>query len=62
MLGVTGGPILDDAIAPIYPQNLRFDSDEPIFGDFEVCPFTPERKGAMQLVCIESAKRLVKAK
>src|SRR5271165_4119311 len=43
-LGVTGGPVLDDAIAPIYPANIRFDSNtEAIFGDFEVCPFTPER-------------------
>jgi hypothetical protein len=60
MLGVTGGPILDDAIAPIViPQNMRFDSNESIYGDFEVCPFTPERKGHLQLVCIESATHLV---
>ncbi|HZP23997.1 MAG TPA: hypothetical protein VFB04_11150 [Terriglobales bacterium] len=59
-LGVTGGPVLDDAVAPIYPQNIKFDSNtEAIFGDFEVCPFTPERKGAMRLVCIESASHLV---
>ena len=61
MLGVTGGPILDDAIDPIFPRNLEFDSaGEAIFGDFEVCPFTPERKGHLQLVCIESATHLVK--
>jgi len=59
-LGVTGGPVLDDAIAPIYPQSIKFDSDtEAIFGDFEVCPFTPEKEGAMRLVCIESASHLV---
>jgi hypothetical protein len=59
-LGVTAGPSLDDADDPIWPSNLRFDADvEAIYGDFEVCPFTPERKGAMQLVCIESATRVV---
>ncbi len=60
MLGVTGGPTLDDAEAPIWPQNLKFTSgDEDIYGDFEVCPFTQERKGAMQFVCIESASHVV---
>ncbi len=60
MLGVTGGPTLDDADAPIWPQSLKFTSgDEDIYGDFEVCPFTPERKGAMQFVCIESASHVV---
>jgi hypothetical protein len=60
MLGVTGGPTLDDADAPIWPQNLKFTSaDEDIYADFEVCPFTPGREGAMQLVCIESASHVV---
>ena len=58
MLGVTGGPMLYDD--PIFPQNLKFDSNlDDIFGDFVVCPFTPERKGHLQLVCIESATHLV---
>jgi len=61
MLGVTAGPRLDDADDPIIPSNLRFsDANEDVYGDFEVCPFTPERKGAMQLVCIESASKLVR--
>jgi hypothetical protein len=60
MLGVTAGPILDDADEPIRPPNLKFNpGDESIYGDFEVCPFTPERKGQMQFVCIESASHLV---
>jgi len=29
-----------------------------IFADFEVCPLEPERKGAMQAVCVESAKKI----
>jgi hypothetical protein len=60
MLGVTAGPIADDADDPIAPENmLIFTSDvESIFGDFEVCPFTPERKGYMQMVCVQSATAL----
>jgi hypothetical protein len=61
MLGVTAGPIADDADDPIAPNEmLIFTPDvEGIFGDFEVCPFTPERKGHMQMVCVESAKNIV---
>jgi len=29
---------------------------DSIYGDFEVCPLEPEKKGEMQAVCIESAK------
>lgn len=31
---------------------------EPAFGDFEVCPLEPERKGEMQSVCIEAARNI----
>lgn len=59
-LGVTGGPTLDDAVEPIYPKNLRFPSNSAdVFGDFEVCPFTPRKEGHLQLVCVESATHLV---
>jgi hypothetical protein len=27
-------------------------------GDFEVCPFTEERAGEMQMVCVESAENV----
>ena len=30
-----------------------------IFGDFVVCPFTKQKEGHMQMVCIESASNLV---
>lgn len=30
-----------------------------LWGDFEVCPFTPRRPGEMQMICIESGKNLV---
>jgi len=61
MLGVTAGPIADDADDPIAPwEMLKFTPDvKGIFGDFEVCPFTPERKGRMQMVCVQSVKNLV---
>jgi hypothetical protein len=30
-----------------------------IFADFEVCPLEPEKPGAMQAACIESARDIV---
>jgi hypothetical protein len=30
-----------------------------IFADFEVCPLEPERSGAMQAACVESAKKIL---
>ena len=32
--------------------------DVEAYGDFTVCPFTAERPGAMQMVCIESAEKV----
>jgi hypothetical protein len=62
-LGVTGGPTLDDSVKPIYPKNLQFHSVyDDIYGDFEVCPFTPQKEGHLQLVCVESATHLVVVK
>jgi hypothetical protein len=58
MLRVTARPVADDADEPIVPKNLRFGPLGEAFGDFEVCPFTPERKGEMQMVCIQSVKNL----
>jgi hypothetical protein len=58
-LGVTGGPTLDDSVEPIFPGNLQFRSpSDDIYGDFEVCPFTPKKEGHLQLVCIETASHL----
>lgn len=60
MLGVTAGPVADDADEPICPKNMSVftTGHEELYGNFEVCPFTPERKGAMQMVCVESARNL----
>ena len=61
MLGVTAGPHADDADEPICPKEmLIFGTEvEAVFGDYKVCPFTLEREGAMQMVCVESASNLV---
>ena len=59
-LGITGGPTLDDSVEPIYPSNLRLrPTSGEIFGEFEVCPFTPKKEGHLQLVCIETASHFV---
>jgi hypothetical protein len=29
-----------------------------VFADFEICPLEPEKKGKMQAVCIESARKI----
>ena len=33
--------------------------DVEVWGDFEVCPFTKERSGVMQMVCIESVSHIL---
>ena len=58
MLGVTSGQFADDAEDPTIPDNLHFDPSQKVFGDFEVCPFTPEKSGRMRMVCIQSARNL----
>jgi hypothetical protein len=69
------GPIadttpLDDNESPEFPANVRRtlkthqESGLPlrIFADFEVCPLEPEKAGAMQAACIESAKNITTEK
>ena len=34
-------------------------SENDVYGDYEVCPFSEERKNEIQVVCVESAKNLV---
>jgi hypothetical protein len=43
---------------PSYIED-QVNADVAVFGDFLVCPFTPQRPGEMQLVCIQSGKNLV---
>ena len=45
MLGVTGGPTIDDAINAIYPKQLEFVSPgDDIYGDFLVCPLLTNKR------------------
>ncbi len=46
---------------PWIPENLseRLEPGAAVLGDFEVCPLTKERPGEMQMVCVESASKLV---
>ena len=46
----------------IVPHNLAkalAGFDKQIYGNFEVCPFTLEKPGEMQMVCVESADHLI---
>jgi hypothetical protein len=56
LLGVSG---LEEH--PFVPDRLlaKIKATDAIFGDFVVCPLTPERPGEMQLVCVQSASNLV---
>ena len=46
------------------PSNLmKYDFTKvSVFGDYEVCPFVPEKEGRMQPACIESAKNTIPQK
>ena len=59
-------PLMDNE-NPELPVNVRrtFKASrhdgfpDRIFADLEVCPLEPEKAGAMQAACIESAKNIV---
>lgn len=53
MLGVEG-----DTDYPIALKTRVGHFDDVATGDFEVCPFTPKRKGWMQIVCIASVSNI----
>jgi hypothetical protein len=59
ILGVTGPNPGDTAIMP---EGLACGFFCDVVGDFEVCPFSQNRPGVMQRVCIESTKNTVKTK
>ena len=46
------------------PEELekRLGWETEVWGDFLVCPFTPQRPGEMQMICIESGKNIVERK
>jgi hypothetical protein len=69
LFGIYSGPSVgihhndnEDNEHPEFPSNVsrKFNPlKNRIFADFEVCPLEPERPGAMQAACIESAKNIV---
>jgi len=61
ILGVTAHAQADDADDPIAPAkllNALGAAEHVVYGDFEVCPFTPKRQGYMQ-ICVERADNLI---
>jgi len=50
---------VDDDIPVPEALSRQLDWDVNAYGDFEVCPFNPEREGEMRRVCIESAEHIV---
>lgn len=46
------------------PEELekQLNWETELWGDFLVCPFTPQRPKEMQLICIESGKKIVARK
>jgi len=49
---------LDSLMASLNVIAKAIDLDHDVFGDFRVCPFTPERPGRMPIVCVDSAAHL----
>jgi len=60
MLGISEGRFKIEGyenLSPDITARLTWDSD--LYGNFVVCPFTREVPGVMQLVCVDSATKLV---
>ena len=55
ILGVV--PSENEIVPEITKQHVNFDTR--LYGDFEVCPFSREKPGEMQIICVESAANLV---
>jgi hypothetical protein len=53
-------PNLERAYRAEVPRLERLQQAVPdvVYGDFEICPLEPEKPGASQAVCIESAKNI----
>ena len=55
MLGVN-----DSFKLPEEVETRMWHFDDEVYAEFEVCPLTKEKAKAMQDVCVESAKNIVK--
>jgi hypothetical protein len=47
---------------PYMPENLHrmLDLQSAIFGDYEICPLSPDRPGRMRFACVQTATRLIR--
>lgn len=64
LLGVHEVPFGDNEERPLMPQafqQMTGGDEYELFGDFEVCPLSKRKEGAMQIVCVESGKNIIKA-
>lgn len=64
LVGVTDPAFQDFESIATYPDPLRrafatSPFETRAYGDFEICPFTRDRPGWMQMACIASVHRLV---
>ena len=52
----------DDTSVAWLPESLyrKMDEDHQIFADFLVCPLTKQTEDKLQIVCVESAARIVR--
>lgn len=53
---------IDNSEVPLMPERiagLAGFMDHEVYADFEVCPISEEKPHAMQMVCVESARRVV---
>ncbi len=59
ILGVTQRP-LPASVPEVLPRQLaeKMNSEVEASGDFLVCPFTTEKPGRMQMVCVQSARNV----
>jgi hypothetical protein len=62
LLGVNV-PGEDDPDVAWLPDSIyrKLDYDHQVFADFVVCPLTKQTEDEMQIVCVESATRIVRA-
>jgi hypothetical protein len=63
LLGVTerwdrDGSEIDTLPANVLALLTRDPVGRDVYGNFEVCPFTRDRPGSMQMICVASASRL----
>jgi hypothetical protein len=62
MLGISASHRSVSQMPADLENELSSDSAIEAFGDFEVCPFTKERQGELQLVCAASASNVGRAR